>query len=154
MTKLKIAALALACALGVSARAEAFCLFGCEPTDADVQKIFENLVKKKFDPEAKIVNFQITRFWRLDVTGAEHKAIDYFFTASVLFPKGANLDCKTDGSEQKPGCSASKFFSTTQSSQAIKDRQYIEPNATIGFSDDTRLEQYDQGWKGRDGNFY
>jgi hypothetical protein len=152
--KFKISTLALLGALCFWTPAAAFCLFGCEPKDADVQSVFENLVKKKFDPYAKIVDFKITRFWRLDVTGADHKAIDYFFAANVQFPKGANLDCKPEGPETKANCSTSKYFSTTLSGQAIKERQYVEPGATIAFSDDTRLEQYDQGWKGRDGNFY
>lgn len=161
MTKFKLSALALSAALAaqfVSAPAGAFCLLGCEPQDADIQKIFENLVARKFDPDAKIVKFTITRFWRLAVTGAEHKAIDYFFTASVEFPKGANLDCKLEGAESaqnpKPGCSASKYFSTIESNTMVKERQYIEPGKIVEFSDNTRLELYDEGWKALDGNFY
>lgn len=158
MSKTKIvAAVALAAVLS-AARAEAFCLFSCEPGAQDARKVFENRVKKKFDPDAKIVNFDVSRFWRLDVEGAGHHAVEFYFTASVEFPKGANLDCKPEGPEGartvKAGCSASDYYSTTVSNLEIKERQYIEPGAKIDFKDETRFDQDPKGWKGQDGNIY
>ena len=99
-------------------------------------------VKKKFDPDAKVVKFEVSRFWQLDVEGAGHNAVEFYFTATVEFPKGANLDCKPDeAGAVKAGCSASKYYSTTVSNQEIKDRQYIEPGAKIEFKDETRFDQ-------------
>jgi hypothetical protein len=154
--KLHLAALAISAAIMSSAPAYAFCLFGCEPTNDDVRKVFENLVRKKFDPDAKLVKFDVTRFWRLDVEGAGHAGVEYYFTAKVEFPKGANLDCKPEGVEKtlKTGCSASDYFSTTIQNKMVNDRQYIEPGRIIEFDDETRLDQGDKGWKGQDGNFY
>jgi hypothetical protein len=156
MTKLKIVALTLLAFGLATAPARAFCLFNCEPSEADARKVFENLVKKKFDPDAKVVSFEVTRFWRIDVEGAGHNSVEYYFTANVEFPKGANLDCKPEGPEKivKPGCSASTYYSTTIQSQMIKDRQYIEPGKTIEFKDETRFDQDPKGWKGQDGNIY
>jgi hypothetical protein len=156
MNKVRLAALAIAFAMIGAAPAKAFCLFGCEPNEADVRKVFENLIKKKFDPDAKVAEFVMDRFWRLDVTGANGKGLDFFFHAKVEFPKGANLDCKPEGGENrvKEGCSASAYYSTTIQNQMIKDRQYIEPGKTIDFKDETRLDESDKGWKGQDGNFY
>lgn len=158
MSKWKIVAAALLAAVLSSARAEAFCLFSCEPTAEQARKVFENRVKQKFDKDAKIVNFEVTRFWRLDVEGAGHNAVEFYFTGTVEFPKGANLDCRPEGTEGaqtvKDGCSASKYYSTTISNQEIKGRQYIEPGAKIDFKDETRFDQDPKGWKGQDGNFY
>ena len=158
MFKFKVLAAALLVATVVSAPAKAFCLFKCEPTEADTRKVFENLIKTKFDPDAKITKFEVTRFWRLDVEGAGHAGVEYYFTASVEFPKGANLDCKPEGPEGaqtvKAGCSASTYYSTTIQNKMIKDRQYIEPGKTIDFKDETRFDQDSKGWKGQDGNYY
>ncbi|MEF3368090.1 hypothetical protein V3H18_16265 [Methylocystis sp. 9N] len=154
MKSLKIAALTLVGALALSAPAKAFCLLGCEPTEADARKVFENVVKKKFDENAVVGNFKVDRFWRLDVEGAGHKGVEFYFTADVTFPKGAHLECKPEGGAVKEGCSASNYFSTTIQNQMIKDKQYIEPGKTLTFKDETRFDQGDGGWKGQDGNKY
>ena len=159
MTKFKLAALALFAALFATAPARALCLFNCDPPPDAASKIFENVVKQKFDPEAKLVKFEVTRFWRIDVEGASNKSVEYYYIASVAFPKGANLDCKptegSDGSKTvKAGCSASTYYSTTIQNQMVKERQYIEPGKTIEFKDETRLDNTSQGWKGQDGNIY
>ena len=116
MIKLKLIALALFATMLAAAPARAFCLFACEPTAEDTRKVFENLV-------------DVTRFWRLDVEGAGHAGVEYFFTAKVEFPKGANLDCKPEGAENtaKADCSASSYYSTTIQNKMVKERQYIEP---------------------------
>ncbi|WP_036292959.1 hypothetical protein [Methylosinus sp. PW1] len=155
MSKSKIVAAALLVAALTAGRAEAFCLFSCEPTADNARSVFENRLKKKFDADAKVVKFDVSRFWRLDVEGAGHHAVEFYFTGSVEFPKGANLDCKPDeAGAVKAGCSTSKYFSTTVSNQEIKDRQYIEPGAKLDFSDETRFDQDPKGWRGQDGNFY
>lgn len=78
-------------------------MFKCEPNAEDARKVFENRLKAKFDPNAKVADFSVTRFWRLDVEGAGHNAVE--------FPKGANLDCKPEGPDGgqtvKAGCSSS-----------------------------------------------
>jgi hypothetical protein len=136
--------------------AHAFCLFDCEPKDKDARAVFENLIHKKFDPGAQIQSFDVTRFWRLDVEGAGHAAIEFYFTAKVLFPNGANLDCKPQGSDNsvKDGCSASTYYSTTVQNKMIKERQYIEPGKVIEFKDETRFDQSGSHWKGQDGASY
>jgi hypothetical protein len=156
MVNLKLIALALFATMLAAAPAKAFCLFACEPTAEDTRKVFENLVRKKFDLDAKIQTFDVTRFWRLDVEGAGHAGVEYFFTAKVEFPKGANLDCKPEGAENaaKAGCSASSYYSTTIQNKMVMERQYIEPGKVIEFKDETRFDQADKGWKGQDGNIY
>lgn len=157
MRRLPIFALAagLAGALALSAPAKAFCLVGCEPGEGDAKKVFANLIHTKFDPDAKIVDFKVDRFWRLDVEGAGHAGVEFYFTSKVEFPKGANLECKpaTDGAV-KQGCSASTYYSTTIQNKMVKDKQYIEPGKTIEFKDETRFDQDGLGWKGQDGNHY
>jgi hypothetical protein len=149
------ASLAFAIALA-PAPSQAFCLFGCEPTNDDARKVFENLIHKKFDPDAQIQNFDVTRFWRLDVEGAGHAAVEFYFTAKVAFPKGANLDCKPQGPDDavKEGCSPSTYYSTTVQNKMIKERQYIGPGKTIEFKDETRFDQSGSSWKGQDGGSY
>lgn len=160
MTRLKILSLVfVATTCMTSAPANAFCLLKCEPGPEQARNVFENLVKSKFDPDAKILDFNVDRFWRLDVEGAGHAGVEFYFTAKVEFPKGANLDCKpTDGPEGannvKAGCSASAYYSTTIQNQMIKERQYIEPGKVIDFKDETRIDETSKGWKGQDGNYY
>jgi hypothetical protein len=156
MTMFRLAVAALFAALLAAAPAKAFCLFACEPTNDDARKVFENLVKKKFDPDAKIQDFQVTRFWRIDVEGAGHAGVEYYFTAKVEFPKGANLDCKPKGPENavETGCSASTYYSTTLQNKMVKERQYIAPGAVIQFKDETRFDQDAGRWKGQDGGVY
>jgi hypothetical protein len=156
MISLKLISMALFMTMLAMAPAKAFCLFACEPTADDTRKVFENLVRKKFDRDAKIQTFDVTRFWRLDVEGAGHAGVEYFFTAKVEFPKGANLDCKPEGGESasRADCSASNYYSTTIQNKMVSERQYIEPGKVIEFSDETRFDQTDKGWTGQDGNIY
>ncbi|WP_036285646.1 hypothetical protein [Methylocystis sp. ATCC 49242] len=155
MKSLKIAGLALAGALAATVPAKAFCLINCEPKPEDARKVFENLVKTKFDKDAVIEKFDITRFWPLDVEGAGHAGYEFYFTASVKFPKGANLECKPDDAGKvKEGCSASTYFSTTIQNKMVKEKQYIEPGKVIEFKDETRFDQEGSKWKGQDGNMY
>ena len=67
MRKLTLIATTLSIIIAATAPAAALCLFGCEPTESDARKVFENLIKKKFDADAKIQEFKVDRFWRLDV---------------------------------------------------------------------------------------
>jgi hypothetical protein len=155
MSNVHVLAAALLAATLAGSRAEAFCLFSCEPTAENARKVFENRVKQKFDADAVVEKFDVSRFWRLDVEGAGHPGVEFYFTAIVAFPKGAHLECKPDESGAvAPGCSASKYFSTTISNQEIKDKQYIEPGAKIDFQDETRFDETGKGWKGQDGNTY
>ncbi|MBY6242584.1 hypothetical protein [Methylosinus sp. Sm6] len=155
MSKFHVLAAALLAASLAGSRAEAFCLFSCEPTAENARKVFENRVKQKFDPDAVVEKFEVSRFWRLDVEGAGHAGVEYYFDATVSFPKGAHLECRPDETGAvKPGCATSTFFSTTVSNQEVKDKQYIEPGAKIEFKDETRFDESSKGWKGQDGNFY
>ena len=154
--KLILAPAALAAALMAASPAGAFCLFGCDPTEANARTVFENLIHKKFDPDAKIVDFKVDRFWRLDVEGAGHEGIEYYYTVKVAFPKGAHLECKPDAEGKvAEGCSASTYYSTTIQNKMIKEKQYIEPGKVVEFKDETRFDKTDSGkWKGQDGNMY
>jgi hypothetical protein len=155
MSKVHVLAAALLAASLAGSRAEAFCLFSCEPTAENARKVFENRVRQKFAADAVVEKFEVTRFWRLDVEGAGHAGVEFYFDATVAFPTGANPECKPDESGAvKPGCSASRYFSTTISNQEVKDKQYIEPGAKIEFKDETRFDEAGKGWKGQDGNFY
>ncbi|MCX7899418.1 MAG: hypothetical protein N2444_04945 [Methylocystis sp.] len=151
----RMAALGLFAALAGAAPAKAFCLINCEPKPEDAKKVFENLVKKKFDQNAVIEKFEITRYWPLDVEGAGHAGYEFYYTASVKFPNGANLECKPTGGDPKPGCSNdTSYYSTTIQNQMIKEKQYIEPGKVIVFNDETRFDQEGSKWKGQDGNLY
>ena len=155
MKMLKIVALAGFAAVAGAVPAKAFCLMNCEPKPEDARKVFENLVKTKFDKEAVVEKFDVTRAWPLDVEGAGHAGYEFYFTASVRFPKGANLECKPDDAGKvKEGCSASTYYSTTVQNQMVKEKQYIEPGKVVEFKDETRFAQTSSKWKGQDGNMY
>lgn len=155
MKILKIAALAAIAAFAGAVPAKAFCLMNCEPKPESARKVFENLIKKKFDKDAVIEKFEVTRAWPLDVEGSGHAGYEFYFTSSVRFPNGANLECKPDDAGKvKEGCSASTYYSTTIQNQMVKEKQYIEPGKVIEFKDETRFDQSGSGWKGQDGNTY
>ncbi len=160
MSKLKFLALAaFATALMANAPAKAFCLINCEPGPEQAKKAFENLVHEKFDPDAKLLDFKVDRFWRLDVEGAGHAGVEFYFNAKVEFPKGAHLECKpteaADGAKTVPaGCSASTYYSTTRQLQMVKEKQYIEPGKVVDFKDEMRFDEGAGGWKGPDGKLY
>lgn len=146
---------AFAMTVGAGAPAKAFCLFGCEPGPDEAKKVFTNLIRNKFDPDAVVTDFKVDRFWRIDVEGAGHSGVEFYFTAKVQFPKGANLQCKPDAEGKvKEGCSASTYYSTTIQNQMVKDKQFIEPGKVVDFKDETRFDQDGMGWKGQDGNHY
>lgn len=155
MNKITIAALTLLTFVAMAAPARAFCLMNCEPKPEAARKVFENIIKKKFDADAIVEKFDITRGWALDVEGAGHAGYEFYFTALVKFPKGANLDCKPEADGKvKEGCSASTYYSTTVQNQTIKEKQYIEPGKVIEFKDETRFDEIGGSWKGQDGNKY
>ncbi len=155
MKILKISALVLFAAFASALPAKAFCLMNCEPKPEDARKVFENLIHNKFDKDAVIEKFDVTRAWPLDVEGAGRAGYEFYYTANVKFPKGANLECKPDGGAPKPGCSDNTtYFSTTIQNQMVKDKQYIEPGKVIEFKDETRFDQVGGKWKGQDGNSY
>ena len=155
MNKITITALTLLTFFAAAAPARAFCLMNCEPKPEAVKKVFENIIKKKFDADAVIEKFDITRGWALDVEGAGHAGYEFYFTAMVKFPKGANLECKPEADGKvKEGCSASTYYSTTIQNQMIKEKQYIEPGKVVEFKDETRFDEVGGGWKGQDGNKY
>ena len=155
MNKITIAALTLLTFFAAAAPARAFCLMNCEPKPEAVRKVFENIIKKKFDADAAVEKFDITRGWALDVEGAGHAGYEFYFTALVKFPKGANLECKPEADGKvKEGCSASTYYSTTVQNQMIKEKQYIEPGKVIEFKDETRFDEVGGSWKGQDGNTY
>jgi len=155
MKIIKIAALAMFAAFAGAVPAKAFCLVNCEPKPEHARKVFENLVKTKFDKDAVVEKFDVTRFWPLDVEGAGHAGYEFYFTASVKFPNGANPECKPDAAGAvKAGCSPSTYYSTTIQNQMVKEKQYIEPGKVVDFKDETRFDEQGGKWKGQDGNFY
>jgi hypothetical protein len=156
MSKVHYVALAaFAVSLAASAPAQAFCMLKCEPTEENARQVFTNLIHQKFDPDAKILDFKVDRFWRLDVEGSGHAGVEYYYTVKVEFPKGAHPECKPDASGNvAAGCSKSTYYSTTIQNQMVKEKQYIEPGKVIEFKDETRFDQGDGGWKGQDGNNY
>lgn len=155
-TLLKVLTLTLAAAPIAIDRAAAMCLFGgCDPTPAQAQTIFENLLKQRFDKPGKVVSFKQTMTERLDLHATGEKGYELFFNATVEFPEGANLDCKPDDAGKfKDGCSPSKFYVTAPRASDPKGKQYVGPGATILFDEEYRFYEAGRGWRGPDGNVY
>ncbi len=145
----------LATTLGLGA-AQAYCMFGCgEPTEDHARKIFENLLKQRFDKPGKIVEFKQTTRERLEMHATGEKGFEIFFTGKVQFPEGANLDCKPDDAGKfKEGCSPSKHYVTSPRQSDPQGKQYIGPGETVTFDEEFRFYEDPDGWKGPDGNIY
>jgi len=135
--------------------ANAFCMFGCDPTEAHARQIFENLLKQRFDKPFKIVEFKQTMAERLEMHATGEKGYEIFFNARVEFPEGANLECKPEEAGKFPeGCSPSNHYVTAPRSSDPAGKQYIAPGSTVLFDEEYRFYESGSGWKGPDGNVY
>jgi len=153
----KTLALAAAFALAPigAERAAAFCLFGgCDVTEAQAKAVFENLLKQRFDKPGKIEDFKTRMTERLEMHATGEKGYEYFFNATVLFPDGANLECKPEGTKYPEGCSPSRHYVTAPRSSDPKGKQYVAPGDKVEFDEEYRFYEAGKGWKGPDGNTY
>ncbi len=135
--------------------ASAFCIFGCNPTEAQAKTVFENLLNQRFDKPGKIVAFKQTMTEKLEMHATGEMGFELFFNATVEFPAGANLDCKPDEAGKfKDGCSPSKHYVTAPRASDPTGRQYVEPGAKVVFDEEYRFYEAGSNWKGPDGNIY
>jgi hypothetical protein len=154
MLKTVTAATLLLASIG-SGPAAAFCLFGgCDVSETQAKAVLENLLKKRFDKPARIEEFKTRSTERLEMHATGEKGFEYFFNATVLFPEGANLDCKPEGAKYADGCSPSTHYVTAPRDTDPKGKQYVAPGEKIVFDEDYRFYQAGSAWKGPDGNVY
>ena len=155
-TKLLALAAILAAAPIGAERAAAFCLFGgCDITETEAKQVFETLLKKRFDKPAKIEEFKTISTERLEMHATGEKGFEYFFNATVLFPEGANLECKPDEAGKFPeGCSPSNHFVTAPRASDPKGKQYVAPGQKVTFDEEYRFYEAGKSWKGPDGKIY
>jgi hypothetical protein len=146
----------LAAALLAAPSAMAMCLFGgCDVTEPQAKKVLENLLKQRFDKPGQIVEFKTTMTERLEMHATGEKGYEYFFNATVLFPEGANLECKPDAAGKYPdGCSPSKHYVTAPRSSDPKGKQYVAPGEKVVFDEEYRFYESGKSWKGPDGVVY
>jgi hypothetical protein len=154
-TLLKLLAAALFAGAFAPGRADAFCIFACDPTEAHGRKIFENLLAKRFDKPGKILSFKQTMTERLEMHATGEKGFELFFNGEVEFPEGANLECKPDDAGKSPeGCSPSKHYVTAPRESDPKGKQYVAPGQKVLFDEEYRFYEAGKSWKGPDGNIY
>jgi len=155
---LKTQALAAMLMVGVSAAAPAFaamCLFGgCDVGEKAAKTVFENLLKQRFDKPGQILEFKTTMTERLEMHATGEKGFEYFFNATVLFPEGANLECKPDAGQFPEGCSPSTHYVTAPRSSDPKGKQYVAPGQKVTFDEEFRFYEAGKSWKGPDGKLY
>lgn len=152
---IKVLVVTATASLFAAGSAQAYCLFGCDPTEDHARQILENLLKQRFDKPGKILEFKQTMSERLEMHATGEKGYEIFFNARVEFPEGANLECKPDAAGAVPeGCSPSKHYVTAPRSSDPKGKQYIAPGSTVLFDEEYRFYEDPKGWKGPDGNVY
>ncbi len=135
--------------------ANAFCMFGCNPTEAQARQIFHKMMKQRVDKPFKIVEFKQTMAERLEMHATGEKGYEIFFNARVEFPDGANLECRPEEAGKFPeGCSPSNHYVTAPRSSDPPGKQYIAPGSTVTFDEEYRFYEDAGGWKGPDGNIY
>lgn len=153
--RLIFSAFALGAATVAAAPALAFCMFGCDPTEAHARQIFENLLKERFDKPGKILEFKQTMSEKLEMHATGEKGFEIFFNGKVEFPEGANLECKPDDAGKAPeSCSPSKHYVTAPRQSDPKGKQYVAPGQTVVFDEEYRFYEAGKGWKGPDNNVY
>jgi hypothetical protein len=160
MRSSKIKTLALAALIATAPfgaqRAAAFCLFGgCDLTEDQAKAVFDNLLKKRFDKPGKLEEFKTRMTERLEMHATGEKGFEYFFNATVVFPEGANLECKPDDANKFPeGCSPSKHYVTAPRDSDPKGKQYVAPGQKVVFDEEYRFYEAGKAWKGPDGVVY
>ncbi|ARN82523.1 hypothetical protein [Methylocystis bryophila] len=134
----------------------AICLFGgCDVGEKAAKAVLENLLKQRFDKPAQILEFKTTMTERLEMHATGEKGFEYFFNATVLFPEGANLECKPESAGQAPeGCSASTHYVTAPRASDPKGKQYVAPGQKVTFDEEYRFYEAGKSWKGPDGKIY
>jgi hypothetical protein len=140
----------------VAEPAAALCLFGgCDITEPQAKAVLTNLLKQRFDKPGQILDFKTRMTERLEMHATGEKGFEYFFEAHVLFPEGANLQCKPDDAGKFPeGCSPSKHFVTAPRESDPKGKQYVAPGETVLFDEEFRFYEAGKSWKGPDGVVY
>lgn len=131
------------------------CFFGCRPGEEEARAVMDHLLATKFSPAHKVVDFHITRTADFDVLVGEIRGYEIFYTATVEFPQGANLDCERSKGAQRPDdCSDDSYFSLVRETRPKPGRQFIEAGGRRTFDEDFRFAETAGKWRGPDGQFY
>jgi hypothetical protein len=121
--------------------AKAFCLTSCDPTEADGQKVFENLLHRIFGN----VPFTVTSFKKtngMSITNAPVQSYQLFFEGAIQLPQGANPDCNPNGNTLQ-----------VLSCQTM-GRKFYPPGQIITYKETYVFQKTEKGWLGVDGVVY
>ncbi len=128
---------------------------GCDLTEHEARAVFDNLLPQRFDKPGQVIEFKTRMTERLEMHATGEKGFEYYFDATVLFPEGANLECKPDDAGKSPeGCSPSKHFVTAPRAADPKGKQYVAPGEKVLFDEEYRFYEAGSAWKGPDGKIY
>ncbi len=143
--------------------ANAFCLFSCEPTEANAKQILVNILGSSFKTPATVTNFQKTNGVKANVMGFDIYEME--FRADISFPKGF-LTNPGDNVQDKLS-NISKGFSVRADLENFKERMSM--NWTMKARDDkaqwwdpfefstagrVKFRKTEKGWEGMDGKVY
>jgi hypothetical protein len=154
--KLVIIAVCLGLGLLVqNTRGNALCLYSCEPTEANAQQVFENVLRARVQTAVSVSNFQKTNGVKMSFGGLEGYEIQ--FVADVDFPQGfvrrpngvfEEIQLNAEGNNKvsslrdlgnwKPKLIGGKFWEPFSFSMA----------GTVSF------QKTEKGWQGIDGRVY
>jgi hypothetical protein len=121
--------------------AHAFCMMNCEPTEADGQKVFENLLHRIFGN----VPFTVTSFKKtngMSITNAPVQSYQLFFEGAIQLPQGANPDCNPNGNTLQ-----------VLSCQTM-GRKFYPVGQIITYKETYVFQKTEKGWLGVDGVVY
>jgi hypothetical protein len=139
----------------LSTPGSAFCLFSCEPSEANAQQVFENVVRARVQAPVSVSNFRKTNGAKISFGGMEGYEIQ--FVADVDFPQGfvrrpngvfEEIQLNAEGNNRvlslrdlgnwKPKLVGRKFWEPVSFSMA----------GTVSF------QKTEKGWQGIDGRVY
>jgi len=140
---------------GLSTHGNAFCLFSCEPSEANAQQVFENVLRARVQTAVSVSNFRKTNGVKMSFGGLEGYEIQ--FIADVDFPQG--FVRRPNGVFEEIQLNAegnNKVLSLRDLGNwkpKLVGRKFWEP-FSFAMAGTVSFQKTEKGWQGIDGRVY
>lgn len=138
-----------------ASEARSFCLFSCEPDEANGRQVLENVLKSMFETPFKISNFTKTNATKNNMMGYEVYQLQY--TADLDFPRGIVSAPSDFWAEMRKAAEGNTKLSELRAMmswtvKSIGDK-FWEP-AALAVRGSLSFRKTNKGWEGQDGKVY
>lgn len=150
-------ALALIAVQSIATRpAVAWCLFHCEPTEADARAVFENMVRARVgNVPFRIVAFGKTNGRTIAIPGME--GYELYYHAVVDFPSGiapGRRDQNVWGQLLGMGANMSVQMALSEMGLRVTKGDKVDEDTVMETSSSLAFQKTEKGWLAADGRVY